>query len=535
MRALIVDDERHVLEGLQTMIPWREIGIAELDFAEDGEAGWLQYSRCKPDLVITDMNMKRMNGIELIRRIREVDADIPILVLSGYDDFAYTKTAIQLNVTRYILKPSLPEEIEYEIRDVIYELQHKQREKSMFADLQKQFERSLPSLREQLLHQIVTAGFQRQDIRGKLEFYQLHPATFDSGLVMSVKVYKPAKEERIEEGQWQLYKFAVSNIVEELLGHESGYLLRYMDNRLSILLIGGSPGSLIERAARLGKQIVDAVQSYLRLDLNVGIGHGCTDAARYVISFRESIEALELGELEGVNQIYVYSDDEPEPRQRVRYPADQIQLLGERLLDMDRTATLALWADIRQSLAGEGHASLAYVHTVCTGILTNLILKLLEYDSRLLDSQRISDMLLQIHQNRTLDNLMGWMSERIGELCAAVAESDRDQSRLSYVDYVKKAVAERYNRKISFAELAKELNINRNYLSNLFKKETGVSFVSYLGSYRAAKAKALLKKKRYTVYEIAEMVGYQDPAYFSRMFKSVTGMSPLEYAMKEEG
>src|SRR5690606_8422190 len=128
MRALIVDDEKHVLEGLRTMIPWREIGIEELDFAEDGETGWLQYGQCKPDLVITDMNMKKMNGIELIRRIRETDSEIPILILSGFDDFAYTKTAIQLNVTRYILKPSLPEEIEYEIRDVIGELRHKQRE-----------------------------------------------------------------------------------------------------------------------------------------------------------------------------------------------------------------------------------------------------------------------------------------------------------------------------------------------------------------------------------------------------------------------
>lgn len=128
---------------------------------------------------------------------------------------------------------------------------------------------------------------------------------------------------------------------------------------------------------------------------------------------------------------------------------------------------------------------------------------------------------------------MGYMSERIDELYTMLAQRNDDQRGLSYVEFVKKAVTEQYSKKISFAELAKELNINRNYLSNLFKKEMGVSFVSFLGNYRISKAKALLMKKRYTVYEIAEMVGYQEPAYFSRMFKNITGVSPLEYVLSQ--
>ncbi|XID91236.1 helix-turn-helix domain-containing protein [Paenibacillaceae bacterium WGS1546] len=536
MRALIVDDEKHVLEGLRTMIPWREIGITELDFADDGDTGWLRFARNRPDLVMTDMSMKRMHGTELIRKIRETDGEIPILVLSGYDDFAYTKTAIELNVTRYILKPSVPGEIEREIRDVLQELRRKQREKSIFADVRQQLERSVPILREQLLHQIVTAGIRQRELPAdKLEFYRLSPAIFECGVVMSVKLYKSEREQFDVERQWQLYKFAVANIAEELLGrHDAGYVLRYADDRLPIVLIGGSPDGLVDRARRLAALIVDAVRSYLRVDLNVGIGQSCEDPARYAISLKESVEALELGELEGVNQINAYSDAEPDSPRRIRYPAEQIQRLSEALLAMERTAARSAWESIRRELLEESRTPIAYMHAVCTGMVSNLVLKLMEHDSRLIDPQRISELLPHIHQHRTLDGLVAWMSERIDEFYAAVEERNRDQRGPTYVEYVKKAVAERYNRKISFAELAGELNINRNYLSNLFKKEEGVSFVSYLGNYRIAKAKALLMKKRYTVYEIAEMVGYQDPAYFSRMFKNATGVSPIEYVLNQE-
>lgn len=535
MKALIVDDEKHVLEGLKNMIPWQDMGVIELDFADNGAMGWSKFSQNQPDLILTDMNMKEMNGIELIRKIREVNADIPILVLSGYDDFVYTKTAIQLNVTRYILKPSIAEEIEREIRDVINELQQKRREKSIFIDIQKQFEQSIPILREQLLNQIVTTGSQRQEVSScKLDFFQLDPSIFEGGLLMSIKIYKNDRKEIHEERQWQLYKFAVSNIVEELLTrHGNGYLLRYIDNRLPILLTGDTLDALADQARQLGRYIIDAVQSYLRVDLNIGIGRGYKEVFRYVLSLNESAEILEIGEMEGMNQIYSFTDLTPEFPQWVRYPVEQIQLLSEAIIDMDRTEATSLWLEIRRTFVEVNNVSLAYLHTVCTGIITNLSLKLMEHDSAVINAQYTSDMLQKIHQYRTLEGLMDYMSERIDELYTMLAERNDDQRGLSYVEFVKKAVTEQYSKKISFAELAKELNINRNYLSNLFKKEMGVSFVSFLGNYRISKAKALLMKKRYTVYEIAEMVGYQEPAYFSRMFKNITGVSPLEYVLSQ--
>ena len=536
MKAIIVDDERHVLEGLRKMIPWEQLGIHRLEFADNGESAWQLFRQDPPDIVMTDMNMKGMNGIELVRRIRGVDPDIPIVVLSGYDDFAYTKTAIELDVTRYILKPSMAGEIEREIRDVLTETRQKQREKSKLLDVKRQFEHSVPILREQLLDQIVSSSMRREGLTGdKLSFYGLSPQVFDGGLLLSVHIYRSSRAETQEERQWQLFKFAVSNIVGELLAEEEGgYLLRYVDNRLPILLTGGKPDLLAARADKLGRRIVEAVQSYLRIDLNIGIGRYYPEASRYVLSLKEAAEAAELGELEGMNQVLAYSEEMSEYRQQVRFPAVQVQQLGEALVTMDRAAVHSIWLDICRTLTEGKYASLAHLHTVCTGILSNLALKLMEHDSKLMQAEYASDMLLGLHRHRVLEELIGWMSDRIDDMYARIAERHHDQGSPSYVEAVKNAVSERYAGKISFAALARELNLSRNYLSNLFKKETGVSFIAYLGDYRIGKAKALLLKKRYSVYEIAGMVGYQDAAYFSRAFKQATGHSPLEYVMSRQ-
>lgn len=536
MKALLVDDEKHVLEGLRQMIPWEGLGIHQLEFASNGEEAWARFVESPPEIVMTDMNMKGMNGIELVRKIREVNPDIPILVLSGYDDFAYTKTAIEMNVTRYILKPSMAGEIEREIREVLNEMRQKRREAVKLLEVQKQFERNIPVLREQMLDQIVLTGMRKGGLtRDKLAFYGLSPEVFDGGLLLSVKIYYSDKEAAHNERQWQLYKFAVSNIVEELLADVNGsFRLRYIDNRLPLLLTGGLPDALAARAMKLGRAIVQAVQTYLRIDLNVGIGRYYPDGSRYLQSLKESAEAVELGELEGMNQVLAYTEETAEIRQHVRFPIELVQQLGEALMMMDRSAVNAIWLEICQTLTEGRQQSLAYMHTVCTGIVSSVALKLMEYDNRLMQAEYTSDLLSHIHQHRTLEDLIGWMSGCMDEMYDMIAEHNSRQGSLSYVEAVKKAVSERYAEKISFAALARELNISRNYLSNLFTKETGVNFMSYLSRYRIDKAKALLLKKRYSVYEIASMVGYQDAAYFSRAFKSMTGLSPLEYVMSRQ-
>ena len=129
---------------------------------------------------------------------------------------------------------------------------------------------------------------------------------------------------------------------------------------------------------------------------------------------------------------------------------------------------------------------------------------------------------------------MDAMRKRLEELLQGLRRFILERSESPHVAKVKRIVVQHYHEQILFGRLAEEMNISRNYLSMIFKKETGVSFMTYLTNYRIGKAKELLLQKRYMVYEIAQLTGYQDAAYFSRIFKHVTGMTPVEYIMQQE-
>ena len=535
MKALIVDDEQHVLDGLKAMIPWRELGITELILADSGAEAWERYNEHQPDLIVTDMYMKEMNGIELIKRIRAVNAEVPILILSGYDDFSYAKEAIHFNVSSYILKPSLPEEIEREIRDTLEALNQKRRQSAMFADLQQRIERNIPILREQLLHQLLTTGLRREELSAdKLAFYQLDPRILDSGLVVSAKLYPSGRDRPIDEREWQIYKFAASNIAEELAADQQAYVLRFIDDRLPILFCAESPGDLEEHAREFAAALIESIQHYLRLDINVGLGQAYSSLSHYALSLKESVRALELGEMEGLNQVFAYASTNEHTDSAIHYPIELISSLCEALSAADWRTAKTIWSEIRHTLTVQGRMPLANLQIVCSGILTNVIQRVMETCPSIMDSHSISSLLQELYRYRSFDELMDWMEGQIRFLHTRLVEQTNRQSGLSYVEYVKKAVAENYHSKISFAELAKELNINRNYLSNLFTAQTGTNFITYLSHCRINKAKALLMKKRHTVYEVAEMVGYSDPAYFCRVFKNITGLTPLEYVLSQE-
>jgi two-component system response regulator YesN len=537
MRVLIVDDENHVLEGLKKTIDWAKLDVEDLDFANNGEMAWEKFQHSAPDILITDMNMPKMNGVELIKQIRKVDTELPIIILSGYDDFSYTREAIHHNVTRYLLKPTVPQEIERELQEVLEEMKQTRLQKKLFTQVREQLDSNMPLLREQFLHHMITTGLNHNELdAGKLSFYQLDPEITRSATVMFVKLYKTDRRNQITEYEWQLFKFAASNIIEEIItthGKGKGYVIHYIDRGLPVLLYG-SENELLLKTKEIAQEIIHSISMYLSLDVNVGIGQIVQQTIKYPLSYKEAVEALEYCELEGLNQYLYIRDIKSLVSEWPKYPVDKIRLLTEALVRMDPEEVTSRWLDIEQTLNKVQNIPLSFIQTMCISILSNLLLQIMESEYLLIDSDKMTAMLRNIHQHESTKALIQSMQTEIFYLLGLLKDNAAQQQQTPYVNYVKKVVEGNFDQKISFAQLAKELNISRNYLSNIFKRETGVSFMTYLTDFRISKAKDLLLRREYMVYEIAEKVGYRDPAYFSRMFKAETGMSPFEYMMNEE-
>jgi two-component system response regulator YesN len=535
MKLLIVDDEKHVLEGLRQTIDWKTLGVDNLEFAENGQEAWDKYQKAAPDILITDMYMPKMNGIELIRNIRNEDVHIPIVILSGYDDFSYTQEAIHHRVDRYILKPSIPDEIQRELGDIINELKRKRQQRHMFMEISQQMDSSIPVLREQFLYQMLTTVVTDNDLSDtKLEFYHIDSTIKLSAVVMTVKIYRSDARNELSESEWQLFKFAVSNIIEEILSRSGhGYPLRFMDDRLTVIVYGNLPSESAAEAKAIATEIINLINDYLQLDVNIGIGQAYDNVRKYSNSYRESKDALEFVESEGINQFAASEELKKSSIVWPQYPIEQIRLLGESLLQADNAKAQSIWSEIERVLLDWPNVPFSYLQTMCMSIMSTLVMQIMESEHYTIDADRIASTLGGAQKQYTLVKLKAWIQSEIQQWVEMVEVQAKAREATPYVDHVKSVVAAKYNEKISFSQLAKELSISRNYLSHTFKMETGTSFMDYLTNYRIRKAKELLRKKQFMVYEVADKVGYPDPAYFSRMFKNVTGLSPMEYMMQE--
>lgn len=537
MRVLIVDDESYVLDGLKNMIRWEDLGIDEIVTSRDGRQAWELFQSRKPDLLLTDIYMPGMNGLELVKLVRQQDADVPVVILSGYGEFSYAKEAIQLNVSQYILKPAVFMEIETVLKEVLNDRRASQKKEQYLRELRSRLEQSLPILREQLLFDMLTGGVKEKDLSDtRLDFYGLPEEVRCGGLVASLLLHRGDSRKTGTESDWQLFKFAASNIAREIVGRLGrGQVLRYMEDRLILFMYGADKIEVVERARQAAAVLTESIASYLELNASVGIGRWYPQISRYALSYQQSRDVLQRAEYEEYK--HIFDAEEPDcrlPPNRLSYPMEQIRLISDAIRKIDCGQLMRIWSETETLLFNVSPVSLDYLKVACVGIGNSAMMQLTDTDPALMDIGETAGILANIQSAPNRKQLQEQMRALIGRLKSLLETKYGAGRENAYIQHIKAVVEKNYGSEIAFARIAEELHLSRTYLSGLFKRVTGETFMNYLTLYRLEKAKELLRARRYMVYEVSTMVGYSDPTYFSRVFKQITGASPSEYSLEEE-
>ncbi|MCU6707788.1 response regulator [Paenibacillus sp. J5C_2022] len=530
---MLVDDERHVLEGLNKMIDWKGLSISSLITAMSGEEAWRLFQEHRPDILLTDVSMAKGNGLELAAKIREVDPHIPILILSGYNDFEYARGAVHLNVARYILKPALFNEIQETIGEVIADLEEERKQRQYAEKFERYIGKSLPMLREQFIVDLLNGSYTGGELdEDHLRFYEIDNKLLSGGLVMNLILYRPEERARTEM-HWQLLKFSVANVVQETAaaydGHVQIYVLRFTDDKLPILLVNDDAEKIRHTAQQLAEAIVRNVGDHLDLDLNAAIGRWYGSARELSRSYSESIETLRVLEFEGYHKIMGADESDKALSASFRYPAMRIQQCIEAAHKMSMPEVFFHWEEIRKWLLMEG-TPLATAQIASLSLLAGLLEEPEGEQTHGRKDTKLLPYIRRIQECRSKETISGLVEEQIESVLP-----HRESQVQSYIRNVITHIEQNYHETISFAELAQNMHLTRSYLSYLFKRETGTSFVYYLTQYRIEKAKELLRSGRHMIYEVSGLVGYSDPAYFSRAFKKVTGSAPNEYLNAFQG
>ena len=490
MKAIICDDDEVILKGLKSVIDWEKLGVEIAGTAGDGRTALKLLQELKPQLLMTDIRMPHVDGLELIEEGKRLNPDLMAIVFSGYDDFSYARRALKLGVYDYLTKPIHVEELE------------------SLVDL---------SVRNYRLAKKETF-FEREDLLRKL--------LMDEGS----ENYRTKGMEKQFCGVMILETSDTDSMAEvcELLRKEEVYILAQERNRCEAAVVAPSKlgielktGHLIAMVRKLFEEKGVAMTSAVSSVWN--------DIRQIRNCHKEAMDALKLKYIMGENQNLKYEEARGHLKKELPDMLPNMDLISSvKNGDMDRLEKQIM--KLEEDLQNMGLGSYLYLQYM-VGNLYSTVIKELESAgiSANLVFHNPVDEYKKLIRCDTIKKAIAVLGENLKRICEYVI-IQQSGVYSKPVCQALKYIAEHYNCPgLSKDEVAKAAGISGGHFSTIFRNETGATFTDYLVKFRMEKAIELMKDPNRKIYEIAMMVGYENIPYFSTAFKKYTKCSPSEY------
>jgi len=534
-KVIIVDDEAVVRVGLKNTIDWAEHGFELIGDYANGRDAWEAVELYKPELVISDISMPFMDGLELAGLISAQYPYMKMIILTGYDEFEYAQQAIRLKVSDFILKPITAQEIRRLLEKVRSEMDEEARRREDLGRLNSQLKMSLPLLKERFLERLAAVGLGRAEIAEGFAYFDLPPVS-PLYLVMVVDIDDFGERElRSYEHDAEFLRFAAYDIFKETLAKDRILSFRTREERMVAIVSGEENESLLyEQVYSLAEEVRYHIEKYLKFTVTIGIGRACEQIERLPDAYKSALSALDYRLLLGKNRVLSILDIEGKPSTSVPINADWDRKLASAVKTGSAQEAYRLIengiAELKSSHAPIDDCFLQVQKTVLS--LMNSMQELAIDDREPFTAFRMS--LTDVYRFKTLDEIEAWLKEAVYAIVSAIADSRSRLTRMQIQRAVEYIEANFANDKMSLQDLCRHALMSTSYFSLVFKQHTGVTFIEYLTGIRIAKAKELLPHTALKFYEIAEQVGYKDPNYFSILFKKHTGMTPKDYREKQK-
>lgn len=533
LQLLLVDDERSVVETLAETIPWEECGITVVHEALSGPMALQIMEDHQIDIVITDIRMPGMSGIELITAINSKWPHVRTILLTGYADFDYAKQAIAQNTFDYLLKPVSDEDLVESVQRVVKQIKDKWEEVASYQKTLYTLNENLPLLRANTLNELLR-GSHSAALQDKLKLLELPFADGDNICLMLIRM-----EERFAEMPGQdsaLMEYAICNIASEMM-QKDYYLWHARDAHDYIVLIvkpkdsskvGADAKSLLERYAAL---IQTNVQSYLKGAISILVGGWGQFPGQTKEIYEHAVTSMrrKMGHGKG---LFVTTQDAVETGEvhtnwSLYEPPTLISLLDAGRFEDVEAKIRHIFRDMLNKDSGQDVSEqLIEAYHVLAGAFSYIIHKNGKTLSAVLSSEALK--FFHAPTYTTATQLMDW-SIRILQGIREDAEKELKDNHSSIVRMVRSFIDLNLAKDVSLPAIADHVHLHPVYLSKIYKAETGEPLTEYVYRLRMEKAAFLLRTTPAKVFEVAEIVGYNNTAYFIRVFKKFFDATPQEY------
>ncbi|MFV0313973.1 MAG: response regulator [Anaerotignum sp.] len=527
-KILLVDDEEEVRTSIIKKIEWDQTGFRVIGDAENGRDALEKIELLEPDVVLTDIRMPYLDGLDLAEQIRKLRPSIKIIIFSGYDDFEYAKQAISLNITEYILKPVNAKELTEILKRTKESLDEEIERLRGETALKESYLKNLSILRENFLGNLVKGKVKSEEIILNMKQYQLPLLDGNCWVAMKLNMKKVSIEQSglQERG---LLEVSVRHLLEEKLQHWNGFVMFQRPSGLCGMVAMKDEEeitklmTILEDACRESKRI-------LNYPLSIGIGFVVDKLEDIEASYSGAREAVEYSKIAG-NVIYI-NDVEPVRGSILRLDEKAEARLNYALRFGDEESIISCVEDIAQKMnrVGLRHSGVqAYVIGILNAVLS--VVQKYELDETLIFGEYAdySGVISGIVSSKELSDWLKAISFSI----SACLTKERVGSTKALIREAKRYIEENYtNSELSLETISTHLHMSTTYFSTVFKREVGESYTSYLTGVRLEQATRLLKDTDDKTYSIAAKVGYDEPNYFSYVFKKRYGVSPNKFRLK---
>ena len=522
-KLLIAEDNPRDLRYLLETIPFEEWGINVVGTAANGQEAIELVDKLAPDIVLTDISMPIVNGIEMAQTLAQTHPSVKIMFMSYYDDFSFAKSAIELMIYGYILKPIDKDEIKIACEKLV-SLCAKERDKSHAdAKLIAQLASSIPILRQAFLQELLRGTDLNEElIRERLEFLHVQGADFSNAVVITVRL--PSDDNSNAQYAY-LNRLAVENSLQV---QTDDYITHVVYGTMypSVILFFHNKGN-----RQLLVSYVTKVWERLDGKADFGISMQSNMATDLSMLAKQSYDAIKTRFYSSGGPFIFYEDIAFEYSQET---ADTLGIMNlkreiEEKIFMGEVSGADDFIDIylNDQLADE-----VYIKSLSYSILNILMLMLTEkglnYPPMGTSDWNSKHLWQKLHSFKSADDLRQWIKNIVYSIQGFIQEKSTNRHR-EMVQTIKSIVETRYAEQLSVPDIANEVYLSPKQTNAIFKREEGISIFDYLIDFRMQKAKLLLKQTDHTIQSIAEMVGYSNKSHFAIMFKRGVGLSPSEY------
>lgn len=542
---IIVDDNKKLAASVAEMIDWKELGVEISGLFSNAKAALGKIQEISPNIVLTDIVMPYMNGLEFAKELKQNYSNIKIIFMSSYDEFEYVKSAINLEAESYLLKPIDEDELKKSVIKTVEKINLEEKNKynnqilfDQITKMNNELSKLMPLYKEQFFRELLIDGlYDENEIEQRLSFLSIDMSNSKIRVLSIILDENDSllRSPNANERYAVFYTF-LSELKELNSSDLRVYSIKVSSNEIVAVAVSDKIYSEDEKDMFFERiiNLKENIKGKLKVQFKIGVSPMTSELKGLDRFYKCANEVARDSFFTENNQIIFYED---------------VKSIGESYFD-ERVDLKILYNEVESIVNSGDEAKIdefickylgsnsetyqdIYIKILTFSIVNNLNIILMKSEKSFKDIFGENESIwVKLQKFDSIKDIKQWIKNVVNSV-SEVFGINNELHNEKIVDDIKNTIKKRYSKQISISEMIKELYISSGHANILFKRATGKTIFDYLTEYRMEMAKKLIKDPYSRIYIVASSVGYSNISHFCSLFKNYTGLSPTEYKNKQ--